>query len=232
VLIDHHLMPDTDFFDLLFSEIEISSTSELLFVLIHKLGFENLMDKDIANNIFIGIMTDTGSFSYSCNSPETFEHTAQLIRYGLNVKEVHDKVYNDNPEDRLRLMGFSINEKLIVKKEFSSAYISLTQNELKQFNEKPGFTEGLVNLALSVEGVQFAAMMTEKNDFIKFSFRSKGGIDVNSIAREFFNGGGHKNASGGKLYIKMEDAIQLVEKVMIERVAPLLLESKSLEIAE
>ena len=220
VLIDHHLMPDAEFFDLMFSEINISSTSELLFILLKEMGYSSLIDKDIANNIFIGIMTDTGSFSYSCNSPETFENTAQLIRFGLNVKEVHDKIYNDNPEDRLRLMGFSINEKLIVKNEHFSSYISLTKEELKMFNEKPGFTEGLVNLALSVEGVQFAVMMTEKNDYIKFSFRSKGNFDVNMVAREFFNGGGHKNASGGKLYITMKEAISLVEKVMLEKVAP------------
>ena len=222
ILIDHHLMPDTDFYHLLFSEVEMSSTSELLFVLIKSLDYKEFIDQDVASLIFVGIMTDTGSFSYSCNSPETFEHTAELIRFGLNVKAIHDRVYNDNPEDRLRLLGYSINNKLAVNKEKKSAYISLTQNELRQFNEKPGFTEGLVNMALSVEGVLFAALLIEKNKYIKLSFRSKGELDVNRIAREFFNGGGHKNASGGKLFMDMDKSLKLLEDVIQNHIPELI----------
>lgn len=216
ILIDHHLMPDVDFFDLLFSEVEMSSTSELMFILLKAMNLDKLLDTNSATCLFVGIMTDTGSFSYSCNAPETFEHAAQLIRYGLDVKKIHDLVYNDSPEDRLRLIGFSINEKLVVNRNSKFAYISLGQEDLKRFNERPGFTEGLANLALSIEGVELSALITQKNDHVKFSFRSKGNLDVNVLARKHFNGGGHKNASGGKLFCSMEEAIKIAEEAALD----------------
>ena len=216
IMIDHHLYPDEDFFDLMFSKPGISSTAELLYLVLEKSRYLEFVDKDAATCIFVGIMTDTGSFSHSCNDPQTFEIAAKLIRYGLNVKEINDLVYNNSSEQRLRLLGFAISEKLAYRPESRAAYFSLSIGELKRFKEEPGFTEGIVNYGLAIRGVDFAALLTEKEDIVKLSFRSKGSLNVNRFARDHFNGGGHVNAAGGRSRDSLDKTIEKLERLLPE----------------
>lgn len=214
VLIDHHLFPQQEYFDLMFSYPEKSSTSELLFDILRASSLKQFINKEIATHIFVGLMTDTGSFAYSCNSPETFESAAELIRYGVNVKETHDLIYNNNSVERLQILGYSIDEALTILPEYHSAYICLTKATLDKYGDTEGLTEGIVNYALSVKGICFAALLTEKDNKIKLSFRSKGDINVNAFARQYFEGGGHYNAAGGKSFLTLNETSQKLEELI------------------
>lgn len=214
VLIDHHLFPDEDYFDLMFSFPKKSSTSELLFDILRASNYKKYINKEIATHIFVGLMTDTGSFAYNCNQPETFEAAAELIRYGVEVKRTHDLIYNNNSIDRLRALGYSISEKLRVFPEQNAAYISLSAEDLTRYGNGEGLTEGIVNYALSIKGICFAALLTEKGDKIKISFRSKGTYDVNAFARKYFEGGGHHNAAGGKSFLSLEKTEKKLEELI------------------
>ena len=214
VLIDHHLYPDENFFDLMFSRPGTSSTAELLYHILKKSKYASDIDYNAALSIFVGIMTDTGSYSHSCNDPETFEVSAELIRYGIDVKKVNDLVYNNSSEQRLRLLGYAISEKLVSRPEHKAAYFTLSREELKRFNEQPGDTEGLVNYGLSIRGIDFSALLTEKEDLVKISFRSKENLNVNRFARDYFNGGGHINAAGGRSYENLEKTVEKLESLL------------------
>ncbi len=214
VLIDHHLFPDEEYFDLMFSFPTKSSTSELLFDILYNTSYKKFINKEIAVNIFVGIMTDTGSFAYSCDEPETFEVAAKLIRYGVKVKEIHDIVFNNNSKERLHILGLGINDNLHVFEDKKAVYISFSKEELSQFGDKEGLTEGIVNYGLSIKGIDFAALLTEKGDKIKISFRSKKDFNVNAFAREHFEGGGHFNAAGGKSFLSLKETEQKLEKLI------------------
>jgi phosphoesterase RecJ-like protein len=208
ILIDHHTQPDNDF-DLMISIIKTSSTSELIYDFIVASGDEYLIDRDIASCIYAGIITDTGSFSYSCNYEKTYLTTAALYRTGIDGEHIHRLVYDTYSEDRLRLLGFSISEKLVVLKEYNAAYISLTLEELESFDHQIGDTEDIVNYALSIRDVNLAALFYEREDLVKVSLRSKGNFPVNQIARKYFNGGGHCNAAGANCYISLEETVRI-----------------------
>lgn len=214
IMIDHHVYPDEDFFDLLFSHPEFSSTAELLYSILESSRFNGLIDKDIAENIFVGIMTDTGSFSHSCNRSETFLTTAKLINYGIDVKKINDLIYNNNDLNRLKLRSFAVNNRMKVIPEKKTAFMWLSTEDLEKFDHKSGYTEGLVNVPLSIKGIELSALMIEQNDIIKISFRSKSDFEVNTFADKYFNGGGHKNAAGGRLSDNLENAINTFEEVL------------------
>jgi len=214
VLIDHHLFPDEDYFDLLFSEPGKSSTSELLFDILNTSIFKKFINTDIATNIFVGLMTDTGSFAYSCDKPETFETAAALIRHGVKVKETHDLVYNNNSVARLQILGDSIANRLRIFPEYHAAYFALSSEDITKYGNAEGLTEGIVNYALSIKGICFAALLTEKEDKIKMSFRSKGTYSVNEFARNHFEGGGHHNAAGGKSFLSLEETTKKLDKLL------------------
>ncbi|MGB4204301.1 MAG: bifunctional oligoribonuclease/PAP phosphatase NrnA [Bacteroidales bacterium] len=206
VLIDHHLNPSNSF-DLTHSRIEVSSTAELVYEMIVTLENEDIINKNIAESLYVGIMTDTGSFSYSCNYSATFSIVSGLIEKGINVERIHQLVYDTYSENRLRLLGFCLSEKLVVLKDFATAYISLAKHELDHFQFQPGDTEGIVNYALSIENIVFAALFTEKEDIVRISFRSKGEFSVNEFASMHFNGGGHKNAAGADSEKSLDETI-------------------------
>ncbi|NLN95569.1 MAG: bifunctional oligoribonuclease/PAP phosphatase NrnA [Bacteroidales bacterium] len=206
VLIDHHLSPSNSF-DLIHSRIEVSSTAELVYELIVALENEDIINKNIAESLYVGIMTDTGSFSFSCNYSATFSIIAGLIKKGINVEKIHQLVYDTYSENRLRLLGFCLSEKLVVLKDFATAYISLAKHELDQFQFQPGDTEGIVNYALSIENIVFAALFIEKEDIVRISFRSKGEFSVNEFARTHYEGGGHKNAAGADSERSLDETI-------------------------
>jgi phosphoesterase RecJ-like protein len=213
ILIDHHTQPKMDSYDHIFSTVDTTSTSELIFDFIHALHAE-VLTKPIAECIYAGIMTDTGSFSYSCNYEKTFRVVADLYKAGIDGVTINRLVYNTFSEGRLRLLGFALSEKLIVLENYSTAYISLTKDELYRYHHQVGDTEGLVNYALSIKGIIFAALFVEKEKKIRVSLRSVGNFSVNTFARDHFEGGGHKNAAGGDSYISMTQTLEKFEQLL------------------
>jgi len=212
ILIDHHLYPDA--FDYSFSETNTSSTSELIFEFFLALNGKQYLNKAIAECLYVGIVTDTGSFSYACNYEKTYLIIAELYKLGINGEQIHRKVYDTYSENRMRLLGFSLSEKLKVLPQFHAAYIVLTKEELKRFNYQIGDTEGVVNFALAIDGISLAALFMERSDHTKVSFRSKGNFSVDQVARDHFEGGGHRNAAGGNLKVSLEDAIKIFEELL------------------
>ena len=212
VLIDHHPNPESPF-DILFSNAEVSSTAELVFEIAELLLGIDRISQSAAVCLFVGIMTDTGSFSYACSRPRTFEVVSHLVALGANVEEAQAKVYNNFSESRMKLMGYAVSQKMRVFPDYHSAFISLTRTELNTHNHAIGDTEGLVNMPLAIRGVIFSSLLIENDGYIKVSLRSRGSFPVNRVCREYFNGGGHTNAAGGKAYMTMEEAERLMEEI-------------------
>ncbi|MCP4551351.1 MAG: bifunctional oligoribonuclease/PAP phosphatase NrnA [Bacteroidetes bacterium] len=206
VLIDHHVNPDNSF-DLLYSTTKTSSTAELVYNLIESAGDQKLIDNEIAEGLYVGIVTDTGSFSYSCNYSATYEAVAFLIGLGLDGEHIHHMLYDTFSEDRLNLLGYCLSKRLIVLRNYNTAYIHLSADDLDRFNFQIGDTEGVVNYALSINGINLAVLFTERDKYIRISFRSKDKFDVNIFAKKYFDGGGHKKAAGGSSYVSLEETI-------------------------
>lgn len=216
ILIDHHLEPVLDEFDHYYSLVQTSSTSELVYRFIEGCSWLDQIDEDVATGLYVGIMTDTGSFSFNCNYPATFQITASLMTTGIDAEHIHRMVYDTYSEDRLRLLGYCLSEKLTILPEFSTAYIALSKDELNRFHHQVGDTEGIVNYALSIKNIKLAVFLTERKDRIRLSFRSKGDLSVNRIAREHFNGGGHRNAAGGDSFVTLEETISKLREVLVQ----------------
>jgi bifunctional oligoribonuclease and PAP phosphatase NrnA len=196
VLIDHHPEP-TNFADLIFSDTCFSSTAELVYKIIEDLNDYDIIDRDIAECIYTGIMTDTGSFNYNSSNPETYYVVSKLLEKGIDKDKIYDKIYDNYSADRMRLLGYCLNKKMEVLPEYDTAFISISKEELKEFNFSPGDSEGFVNYPLSIKGIRFTAIFIEKGNQTKISFRSKGDFPTNEFAEKHFKGGGHRNASGG-----------------------------------
>jgi len=213
IIIDHHIQPENEF-DLIFSVTGVSSTAELLYQIIDEAGFAESITKEMAECFFVGIMTDTGSFSFACNRPETFQIAANLIKTGLDVERVHRMVYDTYSESRMRLLGQCLGTNMKVLPEYATAYIWLTKEDLAKYDYQQGDTEGVVNYALSIQNVAVAALFTERGDRIRVSLRSKGEFSVNEFARDHFNGGGHRNAAGGDILKTMPEALAWFESLL------------------
>ncbi len=207
ILIDHHPEPENQF-DHMLSVIPVSSTAELIYDFISALGDGDMINVDMGTNIYVGMMTDTGSFSYASNYPYTLETVADLIKKGVDTELIHRLVYDTYSENRMRLLGYCLSEKLVVLNEFSTAYISLTKEDMAKFSFQPGDTEGVVNFALSIKNISFAAFFTEKKESVRISFRSKSDFSVNEFAKAHYGGGGHKNAAGGDSSLSMEETLK------------------------
>lgn len=220
VMIDHHPFPD-DICSIVMSHPEISSTSELVFRLISRMGCFDDITKEGAECIYTGMMTDTGSFTYNSNNQEIYFIISQLISKGIDKDDINRSVYNTYSESRLRLMGYVLHSKMKVYPEYQAAMISLTQDELKEFNYVKGDSEGFVNIPLSIKEVKFVVFFREDTDMIKVSLRSVGDFPCNKFASEYFGGGGHLNASGGEFYGTMQQAIEIFEQAL-EKYKPLL----------
>jgi phosphoesterase RecJ-like protein len=206
VLIDHHLDPH-DFANITYSDTTACATCELIYKFILMLGDKKSINKAIAECLYTGIMTDTGSFKFASTVSETHRIIGDLIDAGAENFKIHENIYDTHTLDRLRLLGYSITDKLRVLDPFHTAFISLTEEELNRFNHKTGDTEGIVNYALGIEGVKFAAIFIQRKDLIKISFRSKGNFSVKKFSRDHFEGGGHRNASGGRSLLSMDDTL-------------------------
>ena len=206
VLIDHHLSPDGGF-DLQFSYPQSSSTCFLLYCIIEQLCGTEVITRKMAEALYVGIMTDTGNFAYSFLTPELFRAVAVLVGTGISIPDIHNNVYNAYTEARARLFGYAINRKMEVIQDGTVAYMSLMENEMRRFQFQQGDSEGFVNYALTIKKVKMSAMFLAHRKFIRVSLRSRGGVDVNLFARKYFDGGGHKNAAGGKSFVSMQETI-------------------------
>lgn len=206
ILIDHHQQPE-DFADYVLSDVTASSTAQLVYLFLELLEEDHLIDKAIAECLYAGIMTDSGSFRFSSTTSETHRIAAKLIDAGVRPDKVYNLIFDDNSIERMNLLGYTLLHKLKYFPEYRTAMISLTQDELKQYKHKKGDTEGFVNYPLSVKGVRFSALLIEKKDLIKLSFRSKGSFSVNKFSRNHFSGGGHNNAAGGESRISLDETV-------------------------
>lgn len=225
VLIDHHPHPliVTPF---LFSDTSVSSTAELVYDFIVKMGWESLMDPQAATALLTGIIADTASFSHNAKRAELYKATANLIEHGADHYRIQEALFNTNTEDRLRLLGFALSEKMQILPEYHTAVIALSADELKRYNFKIGDTEGFVNYPLSVKGIIFSCFFMENEDKIKISFRSKGGFAVNEFSASHFSGGGHRNASGGESRKTLSESVADLIGLLPEYAALLEEESK------
>ena len=214
-MIDHHLHP-ADFADWMCSDTSSCSTAQLIYNFIEDFNDLDLIDDQIAEGIYCGIMTDSGSFRFPSVQAKTHLIAADLINRGLNHSRIHELVHDVNTLPKLHLLGFALNEKLRVLPNVPVAVIAINCEELSRFNYKKGDTEGLVNYALSLEGIEMAAFIKEDDNKVKMSFRSKGEIAVNEFSSQNFNGGGHKNAAGGISFTSFEETVELFESKIVE----------------
>lgn len=212
IMIDHHPSPE-DIFDLTASHPEVCSTSQLVIELIIESGNEHLLNQAIGTPLYLGIVTDTGSFRFSSVTARTHELIAKLLQNGVKQAEIHENTFDHNRLDQMKLRGYAIAERLEVMPEEQLAIVSLSEVDLERFNYIKGDTEGLVNLALSIEGVSVAIMMTESDGKVKMSFRSMGSIVVNQFAADHFEGGGHMNAAGGISFLSLDETIEKVKSL-------------------
>lgn len=212
VMIDHHPHPEA-IFDLSASHPEVCSTSQLIIELIIQSGNEHLLNQSIGTPIYLGIVTDTGSFRFSSVTARTHELIGKLLENGVKQAEIHENTFDHNRLDQMKLRGYAIAERLEVMPEEQLAIVSLSEVDLERFNYIKGDTEGLVNLALSIEGVSVAVMMTESDGKVKMSFRSMGSIVVNQFAADHFEGGGHINAAGGISFLSLDETIEKVKSL-------------------
>lgn len=208
VLIDHHPHPGS-FADTSISDTSASSTAELIYKFLHHCDLADLIDVDVATCLYAGIMTDTGCFSFNSSHAETFHIIADLLTLGIDKDKIFDRVFDNFSNDRMRLMGYCLNSKMVYLPKYKTAYIALSQAELRDYNFKIGDSEGFVNLPLSISDVRFSVLLMENKDCVKLSFRSKGSFAVNSLAADHFSGGGHRNAAGGE---SADSLLKTVEK--------------------
>ncbi len=208
VMIDHHLEP-SDYAHFQFSNSNKSSTSEMVYDFIVDMGFKDLIDKNMATDLYTGIMTDTGSFKFPNTMPHTMCVAADLMSRGINHNQIQIKIYDSFSLDKLHLLGEALN-KLVFLPQFKTAYIALSKADLRKYNYQKGDTEGFVNYGLALEDANFAALFLENDDEgVRISFRSKGNVPANEFAKKYFNGGGHKNAAGGRTKKSLAEAVAL-----------------------
>ena len=198
ILIDHHQEPQEEAFQFGVSDTSKSSTCEMVYDFIVQSGNDALLDADIATCLYTGVMTDTGSFRFPSTTASVHRMVARLKDTGMSHAQIHEELYDNFLENRLRFIGFALLNRMEVFYEYNTALMYITRADLHHFNIKTGDTEGLVNYLLTIQGIKMAGLVIDRDDERKWSFRSKGGFDVNSFARTHFEGGGHKNAAGGR----------------------------------
>jgi len=208
ILIDHHQQPETESFAYGISDTEKSSTCEMVYDFIVGSGHADKIDIDIAACLYAGVMTDTGSFRFPGASAAVHRMVAALKDTGLNHTKIHEHLFDNFLENRLRFIGYVLQNKMDIFYEHNAALISIPWKDLQRFEIKTGDTEGLVNYPLSIQGIKMAALIIDRDEEVKCSFRSKGDFDVNTFARKYFEGGGHFNAAGGRSSDTLEQTVQ------------------------
>jgi phosphoesterase RecJ-like protein len=216
VLIDHHQQPDEPSFDFGNSDTGKSSTCEMIYDLIIESGYESHINTEIAACLYTGVMTDTGSFRFPSTTASVHRMVARLKESGLKHDQIHHHIFDNFLENRLRFVGYALANRLEVLYPFNTALMYITKQDLQKFNIKTGDTEGLVNYLLSIQGIKFGAIVIDRDEERKWSFRSKGGFDVNQFARANFEGGGHVNAAGGRSSHSIEQTVKDFKEVLIK----------------
>jgi len=214
IMIDHHLDPE-DFPTLMVSDTSVCSTAQLIVELIEQSGHIDLLDDKIGTPLYLGILTDTGSFRFPSVQPRTHELIAKLLAAGVQHHTVHEALSDNNTASRLRLQGYAMSENLVILEAYHAAIVYLSKEELEKYDYKKGDTDNLANLALSIRGMKVAIMFSERDGIIKISFRSKGAENpVNVMAAEHFDGGGHANASGGMSNLSVEETLEKIKNLI------------------
>ena len=217
VLIDHHLEPDVDAV-LTFSHPDMSSTSELVFRLVWQMGLFEKVGKNFAVPVYCGMMTDTGGFTYNSSSPDIYFIISQLLTKRIDKDKIYRNVYHNYSEHRIRMVGYVLCHKLVVDEERHAAFYTLTRDDLKRFHYIKGDAEGLVNMPLQIKGLKLSISLredTERDKMVWVSLRSVDDFPCNKMAEQFFNGGGHMNASGGKLQCTIDEAVEVVKRAIL-----------------
>lgn len=215
VIIDHHLNPGS-FGDFIISDPSKCATAELVYEMIGLANGSPFINSSFAECIYVGIVTDTGNFVHGNYSPGTFRIVANLIEQGIRKEKILNLVYNNFSAGRMRLLGFALNQRMIVLPEHRTAYMWLTRADLDHYNHVKGDTEGFVNMPLAIRGVNFSVLFIEKEGFVKISLRSKGNFPTNEFATKYFGGGGHLNASGGEHYDTLDNTVSYFLSVLRE----------------
>ena len=217
ILIDHHLKPDVNA-DLVISQPEASSASELVFRVVWQLGGFPELGKAFAIPVYCGMMTDTGGFTFNSTRPEIFFIIGELLTKHIDKDKIYRNVYHNYSYDRIRLMGYVMYEKLVYLPEYHASYYAITRDEQKRFNFIKGDAEGLVNIPQQIKGLKLSISLredTEKPNLVWVSLRSVDDFPCNLVAERFFNGGGHLNASGGRLNCSIDEAVEIVSQAIV-----------------
>ena len=214
IMIDHHQQPD-GYATFIYSDVTMSSTCEMVYHFIDMLGDTKLIDANIADCLYSGIVTDTGSFRFPSTTSKTHKVVSDLIDKGAHNSNIQNQIFDTNSQSRLQLLGCALSNLKVIP-DLKTAYITLSQKELDANNFKKGDSEGFVNYGLSIEGVIFAAIFIEskQDNIIKISLRSKGDFSVNEFSRAHFEGGGHTNAAGGKSDLSLKETTLKFEALL------------------
>jgi phosphoesterase RecJ-like protein len=221
ILMDHHEEPHTHSFQFGISVIPKSSTAEMVFDFIRESGYAHLINTDIAQCLYAGVMSDTGSFRFPVTTPSVHLMVAELKKTGLNHSKVHEEIYDNFLENRLRFIGHVLVQRMEILYEYNTALIAIPKSDLQKYHIRTGDTEGLVNYPLSIQGIRMAALLIDRDEERRWSFRSKEGFDCNNFARKYFEGGGHYNAAGGRSSLPMEDNIRNFREAIKENASQL-----------
>ncbi len=215
IMIDHHPNPKMEV-DYQFSYTDASSTCELIYEFVVAIDALEFIDKSVAECIYTGILTDTGCFNYNSSRKRTFEIAAELLGYNIAKDDIYRRVYDNFSAHRMQLLGYCLNEKMVVLPELKTAYMAISLAEQQRFNFAVGDSEGFVNYPLSIKGINFTALFTEAKDKIKISFRSRGKFPANLFAAKHFSGGGHLNAAGGESQLTLDETINKFNEALID----------------
>ncbi|MCD8539276.1 MAG: bifunctional oligoribonuclease/PAP phosphatase NrnA [Leadbetterella sp.] len=207
IIIDHHEQPEA-FGELCYWNENASSTCELVFSLIADLEETHLISRESAVCLYAGLLTDTGSFRFDSTTPAVHRIAAVLLEKGVKPSAVHRSLFDNNPYEKLQFLGYVLSNKLTVLPEYRVAYMAVSAEELKRFNSRNGDTEGLVNQGLTIQNTVMSVLFTEKEDQVRISFRSIHDLSVADFAREHFDGGGHKNAAGGRSQLSLDETVK------------------------
>ena len=216
ILIDHHQEPQEEKFAYGISDTGKSSTSEMVYDFIEASGHDDKINEQIAESLYTGVMTDTGSFRFPSTTASVHSMVANLKTKGFQHSKIHENLYDNFLENRFRFIGNVLLNRMEVFYEYNTALIAIPQGDLIKYNITTGDTEGLVNYPLSIKGIKLAAIIIDRGEERKSSFRSKDGFDVNTFARKYFNGGGHFNAAGGQSKETLDEVVNIFLKAMKE----------------
>jgi len=208
VMIDHHLNPE-GFENAAFADTRAVATAEMIFKFIVRMGDKEKINLDAAQCLYAGILTDSGSFRFNSTTPEVHHIVAELLEIGVKPYDIFENIFDTNKLNRLQFIGYCLSNKLVVLPEYNTAYMAIGKEELKKYNITTGDTEGLVNYPLSIKGIKLACLIIDRTERVKLSLRSKGDIAVNEICSKYFEGGGHKNASGGHSFKTLDETLQV-----------------------